>query len=325
MRFSAIPALALACSAVFLLPACSGGTATTPAAATMSSDVPSNYGDAVRPSNLARRAAAERLAVTNFSDPQYFEGTVVLNRSYKIKQTIIEGASAPSGAHYDSNGNLYVVNSAGPNVDEYNKNGALKFTYSTGLGDPGSVTVDGSGNVYVADWGDDKASVVVEYPQGSNTPLVSCSTGFANAGVAIDSKGHVFVSVDTPQKGSNAGFILEFKHGLSGCKATTLSVNLFLAGKVVIDKHDNLVVCDVEAVDIIAPPYTKISSEITAGFNDPHDVALNKRQTLLYVVNLDPSAPDVVAVDTYPGGKNVTTLGPSDGIPSANGVAVYPQ
>ncbi|MGA9945374.1 MAG: hypothetical protein WBE79_09010 [Candidatus Cybelea sp.] len=39
--------------------------------------------------------------------------------------------------------------------------------------------------------------------------------------------------------------------------------------------------CDVNAVDIIAPPYTTVGSKITAGVNNPHDVALDKRQNLL--------------------------------------------
>ena len=43
-----------------------------------------------------------------------------------------------------------------------------------------------------------------------------------------------------------------------------------------------------------------------------------RRELLQY-----PSANEVV-VDKYPSGTNVTTLGPSDGIPYAEGVAVYP-
>ncbi|HEY2474136.1 MAG TPA: hypothetical protein VGI19_04975, partial [Candidatus Cybelea sp.] len=139
-------------------------------------------------------------------------------------------------------------------------------------------------------------------------------------------KGHIFVSVDTPQKGSNAGFILEYKGGLSGCKAITLGVNLGAAGHLTIDRHKNLVVCDRQsgAVDIIPPPYTKVDSTITAGISGAVDVALNKQQSLLYVVNF-PYPTDDLVVDTYPSGTNVTTLGASEGLLSPQGVAAYPQ
>jgi hypothetical protein len=322
MRFSTT--VASASAVAFLLSACSGATPTTPAGTAVSNIASPAHFDAGKTSDLARGLKPpQRLAVTNFFNPGYFDGVVVLNRSYKVIQTITDGMSNPNGAYYDSDGNLYVANSAGPNVTEYNKKGTLTFTYSTGLGDPGGVTVD-HGNVYVSDWGDDKASVVVEYAQGSNRPLVSCSTGFANAAVATDRKGNVFVSVDVPN-GSNGGYILEYKHGLSGCQPITLGVGLRIAGSLLIDKHDDIVVSDRYAgVDIIPPPYKKIRSTIT-GFNQATALALNKEQNLLYVVNFfnSPSANEVV-VDKYPSGTNVTTLGPSDGIPYAEGVAVYP-
>lgn len=320
MRSFSTLVLALACGAVVLFPACSGGPAVTPSGSPGSSDMRIVNLNAMPP---------RRLAVTNFFSKGYFAGTIVLNRSYKVIQTITNNANnCPAGAHYDSSGNLYVANIGitgycNPAVLEYSKAGKLMFTYSTGLGDPGSVTVDRSGNVYVGDWGDDKASVVVEYPQRSNKPLVSCSTGYANSGVAIDSKGHVFVSVDVPN-GSNGGYVLEYKQGLSGCHATRLGVTLKLAGPLVIDSHDNLVACDRWiGVDIIPPPYTKVRSTIT-GFSQATAVALNKQQNLLYVVNFGyPSSSNDVVVDTYPGGKNVATLGAKDGISSANGVAAF--
>ncbi|HEY2477006.1 MAG TPA: hypothetical protein VGI19_19655, partial [Candidatus Cybelea sp.] len=168
MRFSSVAVLALASGAALLLPACSGGGPTAPVGATASGFARvarwNVSGNGAIPAALK---PPQRLAVTNFSNPGYFDGVVVLNRRYKQIQSITSGAAFPSGAHYDSKGNLYIANLAGPNVTEYNKKGTLTFTYSSGLGDPGGVTVDHHGNVYVSDWGDDKASVVVEYPQGS--------------------------------------------------------------------------------------------------------------------------------------------------------------
>jgi len=121
------------------------------------------------------------LAVSDFGT-----GAVeVLNGKYALTSTITTGLAGPDGDFYDGKGNLYVANDAGPNVTEYNKAESETFTYSSGLIDPVGVSVDSHGNVYAADYGDGGASVVVEYPQGSNTPTASCSDGLANEGVSV--------------------------------------------------------------------------------------------------------------------------------------------
>jgi hypothetical protein len=323
MRFS-FSAPALACGLIFLA-ACSGGSSTTaPGSATPAFSVVPQRGirsQGVIPADLRPPL---RLAVTNFSGPSNPQGVAVLNRSYRQIRTIAD--NIPAGDSYDSNGNLYVANPVGPNVTEYDKLGVLTFTYSSGLIDPSGVAVDGSGNVYVADWNTDQASVVVEYPQNSNTPLFSCNTGLANTDVAVEKNGNVFVAGDTPGKGTDAGFIVEFKHGLSGCKVKTLGARLGNAEGLVIDNHRNLVAADETnggIVDIIPPPYTAVGSMIKDGIDLPFAVALNGAQSLIYVVNYVGGSLQDVVVDTYPGGTNVTTLGGSNGITGARGVAAY--
>jgi hypothetical protein len=321
MRFSFL-APTLACGAL-ILAACSGGTSTPLPGSAPNFSYTRTIGGGAIPAALK---PPQRLAVTNYSGPSGFQGVTVLNRSYQEIQTITDGMNAPAGDYYDSKANLYVANPIGPNVTEYDKHGTLTFTYSSGLVDPSSPTVDRNGNVYVADWNVDNASVVVEYAQGNNTPLFSCQTGLANTGVAVDKEGDVFVAGDTPGKGSNAGFIVEFKHGLSGCAATTLGARLGNAEGLVIDKHGNLVAPDETnggVVDIIPPPYTTVGSTIKDGIDLPFAVALNKQQTLLYVVNYVGGYLQDVVVDTYPSGTNVATLGESDGITAARGVAAY--
>ena len=266
--------------------------------------------------HLARPNAApiKDLAVSDFGT-----GAVeVLNGTYGLGSTITNGLNGPDGDWYDKKGNLYVANYGGVNVTEYNKAESLTSTYSSGLIDPVGVTTDKSGNVYVADYGDGSASVVVEYPQGSNSPITSCNTGLANEGIVVDKHGNVFVSGNNPNTGQ--GDLLEYSGGLSGCSATTLPITFSFAGGLQIDKHGNLVACDqLVGVDIIPPPYTSVGSTIT-GTSDAFHVALSLKQKVLYIA--DPALAEVL-VDKYPSGTSITTLGSGNGLSDPAGVATY--
>jgi hypothetical protein len=255
------------------------------------------------------------LAVSDFGT----DAVEVLNSKYDLVATITDGLNRADGDYYDSKGNLYVSNYAGPDVTEYNKSDALTHTYSSGLTDPIGVTTDAHGNVFVADFGNFTASVVVEYPQGSNSPSASCNTGLANEDVAVDKSGDVFVSGDNTN--TFLGVLLEYKNGLTGCSPTTLDPELFSAGGVILDKHNDLVACDqLSGVDIIPPPYYSISATIPE--DDAFTVALNKRETLLYIAQ--PNDYDVL-VAKYPAGTTVTTLGSGNGLSDPAGVATYPS
>jgi hypothetical protein len=311
MRISSTSGRALGCATLFALSACTASTSQPPV------NTASSFARNLAPPGKAL-TPPRRLAAA------LFNSVVVLDSSYNVIQTITDGIKASDGVAFDPKENLYVSNSAGPTVTEYNKNGTLEFTYSADLIDPQTVAVDDSGNVYVPATDDGKASVVVEYPQGSNTPVASCRTGLSNTGVAIDSKGDVFVGGIVPGEGSSVGEILEYAGGLSGCNGTALDLSLEYINGLLFDKHDNLIVSDTTNSDIhiVPPPYKKIRTTLT-GFDNPRAVALNEAQNLIYVVNDAYNDPAVI-VDEYPSGKNVTTLGESNGITYAIlGVAAY--
>lgn len=256
----------------------------------------------------------KELAVASWG---YVRAVEILNSAYRHVATIGKGINGPTGAFYDAKGNLYVANVYGHNVTEYNTKKKLTFTYSAQLSGPTDVTVDVSGNVYVADWQTDG---VVEYPQGSNSPIFSCGTGLSNEGIAVDeATGDVFVSA-TPGAG---GALLEYKGGLSGCHATTLGVTLNdPPSGLQIDKKRDLVTDDSGAgiIEIIAPPYTSVTSTIAA--QDASSPALTKSNRLIFVVD---AGYGVIYVDDYPSGRYVTTLNASYGILSAWSVASFPD
>ena len=242
----------------------------------------------------------------------------VLNPSYKLAETITDGLNGPDGDYYDAKGNLYVADYAGVNVTEYSKTGKLTHTYSVDLLDPVNVTVDKKNHVFVADYASGQPSVVVEYPQGRDNPIASCSTKLANEGVVVDSKGDVFVSGNNSNGTAN---IIEYKGGLKGCKATMLKVPLGYAGGLQLDAKQNLVVCDQTiGVDIVPPPYKSVGSTIKGG-QDSFHVALDAANTTIFIA--DPSSDADVLVDKYPSGGRIATLGSKNGLTDPSGVATY--
>jgi hypothetical protein len=245
----------------------------------------------------------------------------VLDHNFALEQTILDPTACPTGDFYDKVGRLYAADYCGPEVTEYQPSGALLFTYTAaGMNDPLAVATDRADNVYVADYGGAQASIVVEFPQGSNNPIASCSTGIANSGIAIDASGAVFVSGNNPSTGF--GNLLEYPSGIAGCPVPiTLGVTLGFAGGLQIDKAHNLVACDqIAGVDIIPPPYASISSTIT-GAGDSFRVALNRVNGKIFIV--DAEGADVL-VDLYPSGTPFAVLNHNNGLVFPAGVATNP-
>jgi hypothetical protein len=253
------------------------------------------------------------LAVTDYGT----EAAEILNGSDVLVQTITNGMYGPDGDWYDQAGNLYVSDYLGKYVQEYAPGGSSpSFTYSTGLTDPINVTTDESGNVYVVDF---LGEFVTEFPQGSNTPTSTCPVRGNPEGIAVTERGKVFVALDKVGAG-----VVEFPAGLGSCgNETTLGALLDSTGGMQLDIHHNLVICDqiAQTVDIVAPPYTIVTSFISDGFSDPFHVALNKYNTLMFVT--DPANSDVKVLK-YPGGSPVTTLGAANGLSIPSGVATNP-
>jgi hypothetical protein len=228
------------------------------------------------------------------------------NGSYTPDKTITAGVDGPYGTWLDKKGNFYLANFAGGYITEYApKKRSVEFTYTDNVAI--AVSTDSVGNVYAADDG----GYVNEYPQGSNSVTNSCRQGGSETeGVAIDKNGNVFV--DYENFNADHAYLVEYKGGLNGCNGTVLGVTLKSAGGIVLDKNNDLVVCDRQArvVYVIAPPYNSVSRTLVSPyFSDPLHVTLSKDNTTAFVA--DRAA---VYVFNYNTGSITATLGSANGL-----------
>ena len=229
------------------------------------------------------------------------------NSDYSPDGTITDGINGPLDVSLDGSGNLFVANATGVNVTEYPPGASSpSFTYSTGMVEPLFVINDAHGNVYEVDSANpngvgDNNGFVNEYAPQTNTVVHSCAPGAHPTGIATDGKGDVFLALNSS---SAHGRIVEYKHGLNGCKATTLGLQLGFVDGIALDKNANLIVTDYDRsqVDVSAPPYAKIARRLAHGGREsqPYHVSVNGSNSLVYVTNFSKSG--VFVVD-YASGK----------------------
>jgi serine/threonine-protein kinase len=264
-------------------------------------------------------AGGKMLDYLYVSDQRAGEVEVFANGSYQKVGAISRGIEGPEGLFLDAAGNLYVANFLGGDITEYGYGSSReKFRYDAHMVEPASVSVDHDGNVYEADF---DGKLVNEYQQASNKVVSSCpQPGFVSS-VALDAAGDVFVAQDSKR----GGRITEFAGGLSGCHGKRLGVRLGYAGGMVLDKHGNLVVCDSSdpgAVDVIKPPFDKVSRKLGSHWSSPSRLAIDKTNSLVFVTD---KTTDLVAVINYKTGKIVSSLGTTSGLLKPAGVVDEPN
>ncbi|MBV9334145.1 MAG: hypothetical protein JO146_09065, partial [Candidatus Eremiobacteraeota bacterium] len=161
------------------------------------------------------------------------------------RRHITNSLDAPTGIAVDASGNVYVCNNAGQSVPGkgvywtvtvYRRGGSTPFqTYVNGVFSPVDVAVAPNGTVYIANY----SSAVTVYPPGSVNYYTTLPrpSGFAPIGVALDRRGHVFVSY-VPRSGSG-GAIYEY----TGTQGKDLGI-AFTASPhgLAVDSHGNLIV-----------------------------------------------------------------------------------
>jgi hypothetical protein len=241
-------------------------------------------------------------------------------------------AGARSGAVVIENGSavlatVYVYGTGtGPQVAF---NPGLTSALGGGFGTPSGVAVDGSGNVYVADWGN---SAVKEMPPGC--PSASCTItlggGFGTpSGVAVDGAGNVYVA----DSGNNA--VDEMPPGCASASCvTTLGGGFSYPEGVAVDGSGNVYVADWgnSAVKQMLSGCTSSSYDngnctittLGGGFITPSSVAVDDSGNV-YVADPGNSAvkeipPDCTAFSYNSGTCTITMLG--GGLNQPSGVAV---
>jgi hypothetical protein len=139
-------------------------------------------------------------------------GTGVVNSSSTVN-TLGSGFNTPNGVSVDGSGNVFVADSGNSAVKEIVagtggaatgtvNGGSTVNTLGSGFNGPTGVSVDGSGNVFAADYLNNAVKEIVAGTGGAATGTVNSSStvstlgsGFSlPAGVAVDGSGNVFVA-----------------------------------------------------------------------------------------------------------------------------------
>src|SRR5579864_8083683 len=107
--------------------------------------------------------------------------------------------SYPKGLAVDSKGNLYVANSGGNDILEYNANyqQMTTKTITSNISNPSAVAVDAQGNLWVANYGTSNGGTngsIAEYTAGKqNTSATITSNILGPGALAVDGAGNVWV------------------------------------------------------------------------------------------------------------------------------------
>ncbi|MBV9233076.1 MAG: hypothetical protein JO030_03455 [Candidatus Eremiobacteraeota bacterium] len=223
------------------------------------------------------------------------------NAPHQLVGQLSDGVSGPNGEAVDAAGNLYVANVNNATVVVYPP-GATKpsRTYSQDLTNPLTPAVGNDGTLYVSNFNSDGSGAVFEYPPGKLKPNFTIPLTGGAVGLAVDADNNVYVT----EYGST-GRILKFKpHSKKG---KDLGISLGFAGRLILDKKGDIIVCDqgAGAVDVFPPGATQPSKQIKGPFVDPFGLALNEREKRLFVAD---GAGHSLYIYSYPDLRGITTI-----------------
>lgn len=192
-------------------------------------------------------------------------------------------------------GQTLTVNQAGSN---YVPAGTLETLVSGGLNNPLGLALDASGNVYMADNGNN--AVKVWCPTNNQVSTLFSSGLNAPYSVAVDGSGNVYVA-DT---GNEA--VKEWIAANSNVITIASFPDLFLPTGVAVDSAGNIYIADEDydpGIKVWSPADNSVTTLISSGLNRPFDVALDKAGNV-YIAD----AGDHAVKEWSPATGNLTTL-----------------
>ena len=168
-----------------------GLTGTAITSPTANPGVPLPYFGA--PQGLALDSAGKHLFIADLAN----NAVEQLNLSDNATTTFLNqtnGLSNPASVLLDTNNNVYVLNqNAGTNgfLLEFDPSGDLLATNLTGLNQPTAFTMDGNGNIFIAELA---GAIKVLYPSGAATTIITLSGSVQLQGIAVFDDGVLAVS-----------------------------------------------------------------------------------------------------------------------------------
>jgi sugar lactone lactonase YvrE len=237
---------------------------------------------------------------------------------------------------------LYVSDEGNPNVvnifSQANLQGAPIGQITSGLSTPDGMVIDTTGNLYVANAGNDTVAV---YAPGATTPFKTYTQGMATpANVAIGNDGTLFVvnlnggsefineyapgsmspTLNIPAPYYENGMAVDpsgnlyvayhdssghgwvYKYPAGSTDGTNLSLAVHTPAGLTLDKKGNLIVADATlpaAILVFKPGKTQPSRKVTNGVGNPFLSCLDKAEKHYFVTDSYP-APEGIDVFTYP-------------------------
>jgi serine/threonine-protein kinase len=213
-----------------------------------------------------------------------------------------------NGSSPPSSRSAQAVNNPQPTKSVYKPQVELPFV---GLGGPLGVAVNSAGNVYVADFRNDR---VLELPAGSSNQVELPLTVLGPQGVAVDTAGNVFVT-DNSGINNDRGVV---KLPTGSNSQVTLPFTVDVPMGVAVDSAGNVYVTDggktkSPVLQLLAGSAHQVSLPFP-GLNNPGGVAVDSAGNV-YVAGWD-------SVWKLPAGSNTPTKLPIVGLPNPTAVAV---
>jgi sugar lactone lactonase YvrE len=111
---------------------------------------------------------------------------------YPVTVLAVPGLNLPQAVAVDTQGNVYIADTANNAVKRWNAATGQVTVLVTGLNAPAGVAVDGQGNVYIADTGNNAIREWIAGTQQVRTLVSSALNG--PTGVAVDALGNVYIA-----------------------------------------------------------------------------------------------------------------------------------